>query len=53
MKAMYEKEGGAFPDPLLNLVWPYEVEHSPSPDELAKEMNGYAIDNVMDPADPS
>ena len=53
LKALYEKEGGAFPDPILNVHWPYETPHSPTPDELAKELNGYAIENVMDPTDPT
>ena len=53
MKALYTTEGGAFPDPILNLTWPYQVPHSPTPDELAREVNGYAIENVPDPTDPT
>lgn len=53
LKELYAKEGGAFPDPILNLTWPYEVAHSPTPDEIAKEVNGYVIENVPDPADPA
>ncbi len=53
LKALYEKEGGAFPDALLNLTWPYQVAHSPTPDEIAKEVNGYVVDNVPDPTDPT
>ena len=41
LKALYEKEGGAFPDPILNLHWPYKDPDDPTPEELAKEINGY------------
>jgi formate dehydrogenase major subunit len=30
--ALYQKEGGAFPDPILNVNWPYELAESPRPD---------------------
>ena len=42
-KEMYKaKDGGAFPDPILNLTWPYrKVPHrAGSSEELAKEYNG-------------
>ena len=53
IKGMYAKEGGAFSDPLLNLVWPYAVAEDPTTDEIAKEVNGYAIEDLPDPADPT
>ncbi|HYR26567.1 MAG TPA: molybdopterin dinucleotide binding domain-containing protein, partial [Aquabacterium sp.] len=53
LRALYRKEGGAFPDPILNLTWPYKVPHRPGPDELAKEYNGKALSDVTDPADPT
>ncbi len=53
LKALYLKEGGAFPDPILNLKWEYSNPDEPSPDELAKELNGSALADVPDPADPS
>ncbi len=53
LKALYLKEGGAFPDPILNLRWEYSNPDEPSPDELAKELNGSALADVPDPADPS
>ena len=40
MRAMYAKDGGAFPDPILNLTWKYAQVESPSPEELAKEYYG-------------
>ncbi len=53
MRALYRKDGGAFPDPIVNLSWPYKVPHMPGPDELAKEYNGKALVDLTDPADPS
>ena len=52
LRAMYRKDGGAFPDPILNLTWPYLRPESPSPDELAREFNGKALADVTDPKDP-
>ncbi len=53
LKALYQKEGGAFPDPIVNLDWRYKNPGDPTPDELAKEMNGYATDDIADPNDPT
>ena len=53
LKALYQKEGGAFPDPILNLHWPYQDPNEPTADELAKEMNGYALADLYDPTDPT
>ena len=54
LKAMYEKEGGAFPDPILNLHWDdYADPHHPTSEEVAKEYNGKALKDVHDPKDPS
>ena len=53
LKALYQKEGGAFPDPILNLDWRYKDPGNPTPDELAKEINGYVVEDVADPNDPS
>jgi formate dehydrogenase major subunit len=52
VKALYAKEGGAFPDPILKLHWPYRITRSPSPEELAREFNGYALADVPDPKNP-
>jgi len=43
MREMYRKDGGAFPDPILNLTWNYTDPVDPDPEELAKEMNGRAL----------
>jgi len=53
MRAMYAKEGGAFPDPILNLTWKYAQVESPSPEELAKEYSGSALKDLADPKDPA
>jgi formate dehydrogenase major subunit len=53
LKKLYQNEGGAFPDPILNLTWPYKDPNEPSPEELAKEMNGYVLADVFDPNDPT
>ena len=52
LKAAYVKEGGAFPDPILNLTWPYKIPASPSAEELAMEFNGKALADVVAPPDP-
>ncbi|MET3663206.1 formate dehydrogenase major subunit [Aquamicrobium ahrensii] len=53
LKKLYEEEGGPFPDAMFNLHWPYEDPGNPHPAELAKEMNGYAITDLVDPNDPT
>ena len=53
LKALYQKEGGKFPDPILNLDWRYKDPGEPTPQELAKEMNGYATEDILDAADPT
>ena len=37
---LYEDEGGAFPDPVLNIHWPYADPTNPGLEELAREVNG-------------
>ncbi len=43
LKALYQKEGGKFADPILKLVWNYTEpgEHEASPHLVAREINGY------------
>jgi formate dehydrogenase major subunit len=50
LRDLYRKEGGAFPDPILNLNWPYAYPERPTPDELAQEINGYTLKPVKDAA---
>ena len=51
LKALYQKEGGAYSDPLTQLVWPYKDPGAPTSAEIAKEVNGYVVADVPDPND--
>jgi len=51
LKAMYQKDGGAMPDPILNLSWDYTNPIEPDPEEVAKEMNGRALVDLKDASD--
>jgi len=53
LKELYRKEGGKVPEPILNLEWRYADPNEPSPHELAKELNGYVVEDVADPNDPA
>ena len=53
LREMYAKEGGAFPEPILNLNWGYKHADEPSPEEVAKEFNGKALVDLLDPKDPT
>jgi len=53
LNELYRKEGGAFPDAMLNLAWDYKDPEEPSPEELAKELNGSVLETVIDPNDPT
>ena len=53
LRELYRKEGGAFPDPILNLAWDYKNPEEPTPEELAKEINGRALADLRDPTDPT
>ncbi|MBS1213912.1 MAG: formate dehydrogenase-N subunit alpha [Proteobacteria bacterium] len=53
LRDLYKQGGGAFPDPILNLTWPYAKPASPAPEELAREFNGKALADVLDPKDPT
>src|SRR5213080_3875117 len=43
LKALYGKEGGTLPDPILNLKWDYSNPGNPSLDEIAQEINGFDL----------
>jgi len=43
IKALYKKEKGAFPDPILNLKWDYETKGKLDIHSVAKEINGYDL----------
>ncbi len=46
VRELYQKEGGKFPDPILNLTWNYTVPTNPSLSEVAKELNGRALEDI-------
>jgi formate dehydrogenase major subunit len=52
IRAMYAKDGGAFPDPITKLTWAYKIPGSPSAEELAMEYNGKALADVLATVDP-
>jgi formate dehydrogenase major subunit len=49
VRELYQKEGGKFPDPILNLTWAYTDPLHPSLSEVAKEINGKALADLEDP----
>lgn len=51
LKAMYAKDGGKFPDPILNLAWAHRIPTKPSAAELLMEVSGKALGDVLDPKD--
>jgi formate dehydrogenase major subunit len=53
LRALYEKEGGPVPEPILHLAWRYADPGDPTPEELAKEINGQATEDIADPNDPA
>jgi formate dehydrogenase major subunit len=50
VRELYQKQGGKFPDPILNATWNYSDPHNPSLAEVAQEINGKALADVTDPA---
>lgn len=52
VRELYVKEGGKAPEPITKLAWPYRNPLEPTPEELAKELNGRALVDVPDPKNP-
>jgi len=62
IRDLYKKEGGAFPDPILNLNWDVATNHIFDPHKVAKLINGYFLtektlkvgdaDKTFKPGDP-
>src|SRR5712675_1785242 len=48
VRELYQKEGGKFPDAILNLSWAYTTPLNPSLAEVAKEINGKALADLTD-----
>lgn len=43
VRDLYEREGGAYHDPIVHLTWDYRNAREPTLEELAKEINGYDL----------
>src|ERR1041384_2650341 len=52
VRELYQKEGGKFPDGILNLSWSYTTPENPSLSEVAKEINGRALADLTDEKQP-
>lgn len=58
IRALYAKEGGALPDQLLKLTWNYGFKRADGSirsidiHQVAKEINGYFLQDVPEPAKP-
>ena len=50
VRELYKRDGGKFPDPVLNLTWSYTTPTAPSLAEVLKEINGKALADLQDPA---
>ncbi len=48
VRELYRKEGGKFPDPVLNASWSYSNPENPPLAEVAKEINGRALADLTD-----
>jgi len=48
VRALYQQEGGKFPDPILNARWPYTQPENPALAEVAREINGQALADLTD-----
>jgi len=49
IKALYKKEGGKFPEAILNLKWDYTTNGKFDSTKMAKEINGYFLKDVEFP----
>src|SRR5487761_885461 len=49
VRDLYEKDGGKFPDPILNLSWAYADAAHPGLSQVAMEVNGRALADLTDP----
>jgi formate dehydrogenase major subunit len=46
IRGLYQDEGGAFPEPILNLKWDYTTNGKYDSHKVAKEINGYFLTDV-------
>jgi formate dehydrogenase-N alpha subunit len=50
LRDLYAAEGGAFPEPILNLTWNYTNKNNPDAAEVAREVSGRALVDLKDAA---
>jgi formate dehydrogenase major subunit len=48
VRALYEKDKGIYPDPILNLKWDYETNGHFDIHKVAKEINGYFLEDIAE-----
>jgi formate dehydrogenase major subunit len=48
VRALYQKDGGALPDPIFNLKWDYETNGHFDIHTVAKEINGYFLEDIAE-----
>ncbi len=46
VSTLYEKDKGVFPEPILNLKWDYETNGKFDIHKVAKEINGYFLEDI-------
>ncbi len=46
VQALYRKEKGAYAEPILNLKWDYETDGKFDVHKVAKEINGYFLEDI-------
>jgi len=49
VRDLYKKDGGQFPEPILNLSWAYADAAHPPLTQVAMELNGRALAELTDP----
>jgi formate dehydrogenase major subunit len=52
VRELYQKEGGKVPDAILNATWPYSNPVNPPLSEVAKEINGRALGDLVNDTQP-
>ena len=53
LREMYAKAPGKGMDPLMKLTWAHSNPANPSPEEVAREINGRVVRDIVDAKDPT
>lgn len=48
LRELYKEEGGAYHEPIMNIQWNYAQPLHPTSEEITKEQNGYALEDLYD-----